>query len=594
MASRMPLRMRPRAARRSHEMPGRDVTTVGGQASGVSGESGATDARVVRRSPVVPRVLRVLAACAFVRVAAPASAQLPSLRRSAQPTDTSAVAVSPESPRAAIQDFLRLAAGNDWASAAGSLSLSASNRGRGEELARRLMIVLDQRLAISLRALSPLAVGDTTDGDPTGDRIGVVPSAGERDDGVRLIRVTAASPPRWVFAPETVGRIDVWYANLGPPWLRDRLPPGLMREGPWHVFYWQWIGLAIALPLLVLLSWLISTVCRSVLRRLSARTETAWDDVLVASMRGPFQLCIAAVATSPLLEVLALNARLAAAIASLTRVLVLVAVLWALLRLIRLVQEHVANAVWHGGDSQQVRTLVPLLGNILRATLAIVALLVILSQLGYPVGTLLAGLGIGGISVALAGQKTVEHLFGSVSLAADKAFRVGDWVRVGATEGAVERIGLRSTSLRTNERTVVRIPNGRLADERIETFGERDRMLLRTEIELTHGTSAAQIDRIRDDIDALLRAEPVIWPDVVRVAVVALSESAIRLRVMAWFQTSDYESFLHTRHRLLLGFLSIVERHGSSVAFPSRTIYHVNGVSSATTAASVSSANVPL
>ena len=128
------------------------------------------------------------------------------------------------------------------------------------------------------------------------------------------------------------------------------------------------------------------------------------------------------------------------------------------------------NAAWSNGQTQ-ARTLVPLLGNFLRVTLAILALLVALSQFGYQVTSLLAGLGIGGIAVALAGQKTVEHLFGSVSLAADKAFRVGDFVRVGTLQGTVERIGLRSTSFRTIDRTIVRVPNGRLAEERIETFG---------------------------------------------------------------------------------------------------------------------------
>ncbi len=505
-------------------------------------------------------------------------AQISALRSARQPVDSPATIVAQGSPRAAAQEFIRLAIAADWASAAEYLAVPSASRSRAPELARRLKIVLDQRLVLDARALSPLAIGDTTDGDPAGDRVGAVRAEDGRDEEIRLVRMPNAQPPRWVFGTETVRRIDSWYENLGTPWLRDRLSPALMREGPWHAFYWQWIGLALALPVLVLLSWLISAACRAALKRVTSRTATEWDDLLLHSLRGPFQLCVAALVAGPLLDVLSLNTRLATVIGSMTRGMVLLALFWATLRVIRVVQSHVANAVWHGGDSQQARTLVPLLGNILRATLAVVALLVLLSQFGYPVGTLLAGLGIGGISVALAGQKTVEHLFGSVSLAADKAFRVGDWVRAGATEGAVERIGLRSTSFRTQERTVVRIPNGRLADERIETFGERDRMLLRTDIDITYGTSTAQIDRIRDDIEALLRAHPKIWPDRLRVHVVALTDSAIRLRVIAWFQTFDYDAFLPIRHRMLLDFLSIVERNGSAVAFPSSTVYNVNAV----------------
>ena len=108
-------------------------------------------------------------------------------------------------------------------------------------------------------------------------------------------------------------------------------------------------------------------------------------------------------------------------------------------------------------------------------------------------------------------------------------FLGSDWVRVGASEGAVERIGLRSTSIRTVDRTVVRIPNGRLADERIETFGERDRIVLSTDIDLTYTTTPEQLDCIRDALEAALRAHPMVFADVVRVHVVGFTDSAIRI-----------------------------------------------------------------
>jgi MscS family membrane protein len=302
---------------------------------------------------------------------------------------------------------------------------------------------------------------------------------------------------------------------------------------------------------------------------------TDWDDLLLEHLRGPFRLWAASLAIGPLLSLLDLNARVDGFFTSLTRGLVLLSIFWGLLRIIRLAQDRVANAARATGQGTQARTLVPLLGNFLRVTLAIVAMLVALAQFGYPVGTLLAGLGIGGIAVALAAQKTVEHLFGSVSLAADKAFRVGDWVRAGASEGAVERIGLRSTSIRTVDRTVVRIPNGRLADERIETFGERDRILLRTDIDLTYETTPEQLERIRDALEAALRAHPLVFADVIRVHVVGFTESAIRLNVIAWFLTTDWQEFLLIRHHMLIIFMRVIRDQGSSFAFPSRTIYHV-------------------
>jgi MscS family membrane protein len=489
--------------------------------------------------------------------------------------DTAPTAVSSASPRAAVQDFLKLADAGDWAGAADYLSVPAAERDRAPVLARRLKSVIEQRLALDVRELSPLASGDTLDGDATGDRIAVVLSSEGHEEPVRLVRVNGP-PVRWVFSQATVGQVDAWFEALGSPWLRERLPRTLMREGPLNVYWWQWIGLGIAIPILVLLAWMLGALLRSLLGRIARSTVNEWDDVLLENLRGPFRLWAAALAATPLLALLELNPRVDGFLSSATRGLWLIALFWGILRIIRIVQTRLQNAAWETGQAAQARTLVPLMGNFLRVTLAIIAMLVALAQFGYPVGTLLAGLGIGGIAVALAAQKTVEHLFGSVSLAADKAFRVGDWVRAGTTEGEVQRIGLRSTSFRTIDRTVVRVPNGRLADERIETFGERDRILLRTDIDITYATTPEQLEEIRDALEAALRAHPLVWPDAVRVHVVAFTDSAIRLNVVSWFQTTDWNEFLRIRHDMLLQFVRIVRDKGSSFAFPSRTIYHVS------------------
>ncbi len=506
-----------------------------------------------------------------------ASAQLGLPSRPAS-SDSSQPSVSTASPRAALESFLRLAEANDWEGAADHLSVPAAQRDRASQLARRLKSVMDQRLAIDLRAVSGAVSGDTTDGDASGDRIGVILSASGREEPIRLVRVAVPATNgavRWVFSQATVGMIDGWFDNLGTPWLRERLPKSLMREGPLNVYLWQWIGLGLAIPVVVLLSWALGALMRNLLGRIARRTVTDWDDLLLENLRGPFRLWAASLAIGPLLSLLDLNTRVSAFVTSLTRGLVLISIFWALLRIIRLAQARVENAAWATGQGAQARTLVPLFGNILRVTLAIIAALVALGQFGYPVGTLLAGLGIGGIAVALAAQKTVEHLFGSVSLAADKAFRVGDWVRAGTTEGAVERIGLRSTSLRTVDRTVVRIPNGPLANERIETFGERDRILLRTDIDVTYDTTPEQLEQIRHAVEETLRAHPRVYPDVIRVHVVAFTDSAIRINVLAWFLTTDWQEFLQIRHDMLIAFMRIVRDNGSSFAFPSRTIYHV-------------------
>ena len=525
----------------------------------------------------VKRLARGAVLGAWFVATAPTHAQLGLMKQQSPSTPALSpviVTAAPDSPRASYENFVRLGVAGEWTQASQYLALTPEQNTRGDVLARRLKLVLDQRLTLESSSLSPLSMGDTTDGDYERDRIGVLPGPGGLPEPVLMMRVTDGGLARWVFSGSTVGATDYWFGQLSAPWLRDRLPPTLMQEGPLHVLWWQWIGLLIAVPLLYLLSFALSWLARNLLSRVVRRTETDWDDLLLERMRGPFRLWVGAVAATPVLGLLYLNARVAGLLDATARGLVMIALFWALLRAIRIMQDRLTSAAWSHGQTQ-ARTLVPLLGNLLRVVLAILALLIALSQFGYQVTSLLAGLGIGGIAVALAGQKTLEHLFGSISLAADKAFRVGDFVRVGTLEGTVERIGLRSTSFRTIERTIVRVPNGRLADERIETFGARDRIFFRVDLGITYDTPPAVLTQIRNEIVTHLVAEPKIWSEKIQVHVIGFGDSAVTLRVSAWFETEDFGEFLEIRHSVLLEFMKIVESHGSSFAYPTRTVHHV-------------------
>ncbi len=525
-------------------------------------------------------VRALLVATLFTAMAAlsPAQAQLGFLSGPAAIANDSvsraSAHVSPESPRASVMAFLQLAQRHNYVQAAQYLDVPRADRARAAELARRLREVLDQRLWVAMDRVSPLATGDTTDGEPDRDRLGVIPGASGLPEPVYVRRFTEDRVNRWIFDRETVASIDAWYETLPDAWLRGRIPSPLLREGPFGVHLWQWIGMLLAIVVCGLLAAVLALAARFVLGQVTARTATEWDDRLVARLRGPFRLWLVGVLASPLFGVLGLNARASGFVTATAKGMVLLAFFWGALRVISLVQDQLLLGSWANGQTQ-ARTLVPLLTRFLRVSVALIAFLVVLAQFGYPVGALLAGVGIGGVALALASQKTVEHLFGSISLAADKVFRVGDFVRVGDVEGTVERIGLRSTSLRTLARTIVRIPNGRLAEERIETFGERDRFLFEHMIGVTYDTTPAQIRTIVATIEARLRAEPLLWPDTVVVRARGFEESAISIRVRAWFEVPDFVTFLDVQHELLLAIMEIVEHAGSSFAFPSRTVYHV-------------------
>lgn len=483
--------------------------------------------------------------------------------------------VAPDSPRASWLAFQQLVQQHRYASASQYLQLAATDSSRAELLARRLREVLDQRLLIEVARISPRASGDTADGMPDADRLGVIAGANGLPQAVRLTRLERDGINRWVFDAGTVSRIDGWYENLPDAWLRGRIPSPLLGEGAFGVYYWQWIGIVMALAVGLVLAAVLAHFAKLLLALVTARTATEWDELLISRLRGPFRLWLVGMLASPLLGLLGLNVRVAGFLGSAAGGVVILSLFWGVLRAITMVQEQLLASPWAAGQAQ-ARTLVPLLSRFLRVAVAALALLVVLAQFGYPVGALLAGVGIGGIALALASQKTVENLFGSVSLAADRVFRVGDFVRVGEVEGTVERIGLRSTSVRTMKRTVIRIPNGKLAEERIETFGERDRFFMEHTLGVTYGTTASQLRAIMAAIEARLREHPALWPEVTQVHTVAFADSAIAIRVRAWFEVEDFVAFLDVQSELLLAFMEIVQDSGSSFAFPSRTVYNVS------------------
>src|ERR1041384_1009886 len=158
------------------------------------------------------------------------------------------------------------------------------------------------------------------------------------------------------------------------------------------------------------------------------------------------------------------------------------------------------------------------LGKFVVAAFALVA---VLAELGYPVTSLITGLGIGGIALALAAQKTVENLFGAFSLAVDQPFREGDAIKVDGIEGIVEAVGLRSTRIRTADRTVISIPNGKLAEMRVETVSRQDRLRFHLVLGLTHAASR-QIEQVLAGVKALLQSEALIAKETIAVRFVAL------------------------------------------------------------------------
>jgi MscS family membrane protein len=197
----------------------------------------------------------------------------------------------------------------------------------------------------------------------------------------------------------------------------------------------------------------------------------------------------------------------------------------------------------------------------------------VLQNLGVNVTGILAGLGVGGLAVALAAQKTVENLFGGVTLAADQPVRVGDFCRFGDRVGTIQEIGLRSTRVRTLDRTVVTVPNAEFSALALENFAERDRIWFQTVLGLRYETTADQLRHVLAGLTKLLRDDERVDPDPARVRFVGFGAFSLDLEVFAYIRTRDWAEFLRIREELLLEIMDVVAASGSGFAFPSQTIY---------------------
>ena len=536
--------------------------------------------RAVRRCAAAARAL-VLVLCAAATAAAQAAGPGPQGGASPAPA---APLVASDSPRAAVAAFLELTRDGRYDEAARYLAVPAPQQSEAPQLARRLKAVLDRHLWVDLESISPTSEGDLDDELPPGtDQLGVVPSRSGAPEPVQLVRRPGPDEPGWAFSAGTVSRINAWYDALADRWIRDVLPEVLLRPGPRELLWWQWL----ALPILFGLAWLVGralgwTTAR-VIQRATRHTRTPWDDAILSGLRAPATLAWTLALAYLTVPWLSLYAPAQDFIERLLGAGALLTLFWALFRAVGVTGAILRASPWGTGNPAALALfgIGVRVGQVLVLAMGLIAAL---SHLGYPVASLLAGLGIGGLAVALAAQKTFENLFGSLALAIDEPIRVGDFVKVADFVGTVERIGLRSTQIRTLDRTLVSMPNGVLSDMRLESFTARDRMRLACTVGLVYETKASQVRTVLDGLERVLRSHPKIWPDAVVVRFKEFASSSLDIEVMAWFQTREWSEFQLIRQEVLLQFMEVVEGAGSSFAFPTRTVHlgpsaHLSGAS---------------
>jgi MscS family membrane protein len=189
------------------------------------------------------------------------------------------------------------------------------------------------------------------------------------------------------------------------------------------------------------------------------------------------------------------------------------------------------------------------------------------------VASLIAGLGIGGLAIALAAKESLENLMGSFTIFLDKPFTIGDLIKVGNVEGVVEKIGFRSTRIRTLEKSYVTVPNKKMVDSELDNLSLRIQRRSKFSIGLTYQTKPSQIKSIIKEIENFINNHSSVIKDETRIHLFEFDNSSLNIQILYFVDTLEYDIYLNVRQEINYAIIEIVERNGSEFAYPSTSVY---------------------
>jgi MscS family membrane protein len=477
-----------------------------------------------------------------------------------------------ETPSGTVVGFLRTAQAGNYQAAADYLQMSKIRRqSQGLDMAEKLKVLMDRAFVGSLRRLSTDPDGNPDYGTPEQQTIGNF-SSGETDIPVVLVRVADPNAGKiWLFSSDTLSKVPELYEIVEAHRVENKLPAVLVRNEFLGMPLWQWLALLAAIPVAIAIGWTI-VLLLAIPRRIWLRLKHRPNLHSYSRMATPLLISFSALAHRIIAHYFGLPLLIRLYYGRTISVIISAGFFWFLLRATRLTMQRLrVHAVSAGRIG--TGTLMVLGQRLLAVLVVVIGILAILAILGFNLTTVLAGLGIGGIAIALAAQKTLENLFGGVSVLADEVIRVGDYCRFGDRTGTVEDISLRSTRVRTDARTELSIPNGTLATMSIENFTRRDKIFFNPVLAVRYETTPDQLRYLLAEVRRLLYGHPKIEADSASIRFTNFDSSALRLEIAAYVLTQDANEFNAIREDLLLRIMNIVGKSGSGFAFPSQTLY---------------------
>jgi len=378
----------------------------------------------------------------------------------------------------------------------------------------------------------------------------------------------------WLWSADTVVAIPRLYDKafvVDVDSLLSSMPPW-MRRPVLGVSVWQIVGLFLVIVLALLVRAAVRFLVRTWVHGVMKRIEVRWGAAAVARVAKPIGTMAGAGVVALFLPLLQLGVRLSQVANLAVRVVVVSSAVWAIYRMVDLF------GAWLLERAERTSTklddqLVPLVSKALKIFVVAVGAVFVLQNLDVDVGGLLAGLGLGGLAFALAAKDTVANLFGSATIFADRPFQVGDWVVIGGAEGTVERVGFRSTKVRTFYNSLISIPNAKVSDSVIDNLGERTYRRYKTYLDVSYGTRTEKIQAFVEGISAIVQANPHMRKDYYHAYFNDFGPSSLKILVYVFFEVPTWGDELRERHNFLLEILRLAEELGVELAFPTQTIH---------------------
>lgn len=475
-------------------------------------------------------------------------------------------------PRSSFKGFLSAADAGNFEQAAKYLDLRNLPRGmskkQGPEMAQQLKVVLQRALWVDPELLSNDPDGHTDDGLPSyRDHVGYIKTP-EKTVGVLLRRVPRKDGAYiWKFSNRTVAEIPLLYAHHGFNPFEETLSkilPNVVFLG-WQA--WQWavflLGVGVAYVAAMIVTWIAGVIL--------SRRETDLSHGIAKFVTGPARILLWLFFVSEVMSFIGLSVTLR----NMTRggTLVTIAVAWAAIRAVDLILEWWGNKMSRDEQGTAATLLKPV-GRIAKIMIIVFAVLIWFENHGIRASTLLTGLGLGGLAVALASQDSLKNLIGSIMVFLDKPYRVGQRIVVKGHDGVVEEIGLRSTKIRLLTGHQTTIPNDEMARADIENIGRRPHIRRLANIAIPFDTPLEKVEKAVKIIEQILDNHEGMDPELPpRVYLNEFNRDSLNIIIIYWYHPPDYWAFLALNQLVNTQIMREFEKEGIRFALPETTTH---------------------